>query len=159
MRRADTVFALLLLAGAGIMVREALRLPIAWTAIGPGAGFFPFWLSLVVALQGVIVLVRSLRVPAPPGREAAFVEREAWKPLLIAFLPMVAVIAAMNYLGIYIGGALYLAGYMIFVGRHHWTTVILVSVLLPLALFFLFERWFLLPMPKGLILEYLLFGR
>jgi len=159
MRRADSIFALLLLAGAGVMVREALRLPIAWTAIGPGAGFFPFWLSLGVAFQGTIILVRSLRVPAPPGREAPFIDREAWKPLLIAFLPMVAVILALGYLGIYIGGALYLAGYMILVGRHHWVTVVLVSILLPLGLFFVFERWFLLPLPKGLILEYLLFGR
>jgi len=159
MRRADTIFALILLAGAGVMVREALRLPIAWTAIGPGAGFFPFWLSVGVAIQGAIILVRSLRVPAPPGREAPFIDRGAWPPLLIAFLPMVAVILALGYLGIYLGGALYLAGYMIFVGRHHWTTVILVSVLLPLALFFIFERWFLMPMPKGLLLEYLLYRR
>ncbi|MDR7548176.1 MAG: tripartite tricarboxylate transporter TctB family protein, partial [Armatimonadota bacterium] len=121
--------------------------------------FFPFWLSVGVAFQGVIILIRSLRVPAPPGREVPFVEPEAWRPLLVAFLPMVAVIAAINYLGIYIGGALYLAGYMIFVGRHHWTSVILISILLPLGLFLIFERWFLLPMPKGLILEHLLFGR
>ena len=107
----------------------------------------------------MLLVVRSLRVPAPSGRAAPFVPREAFRPLLIAFLPMVAVIAALNYLGIYLGGALYLAGYMIFVGRHHWSTVVLVTILLPLALFFIFERWFLLPMPKGLLLEYLLYGR
>ena len=81
------------------------------------------------------------------------------RPLLIVFLPMVAVISMLRYLGIYIGGGLYLAGYMIFVGRQRWVTVFLVSILLPVALFFIFERWFLLPMPKGTLLEYLLYGR
>ena len=159
MRRAETVLAAFLLLGSLVLVRESLRLTVSWTSIGPGAGFFPFWLSVGVAIQGVIILVRSLRGPAPPGRAAPFIDRHAFKPLLIAFLPMVAVIAAINYLGLYVGGALYLAGYMVFVGRHHWVTVILVSILLPLALFFLFERWFLLPMPKGMLLEYWLYGR
>jgi len=158
-RTAETTFAVLLLLASGVLLWQALRLPISWTEIGPGAGFFPFWLALGVAFQAVLLVVRSLRVPAPSGRAAPFVPREAFRPLLIAFLPMVAVIAALNYLGIYLGGALYLAGYMIFVGRHHWSTVVLVTILLPLALFFIFERWFLLPMPKGLLLEYLLYGR
>jgi hypothetical protein len=48
---------------------------------------------------------------------------------------------------------------MTFVGRQRWVTVLLVSVLLPVTLFFIFERWFLLPMPKGMLLEYLLYGR
>jgi hypothetical protein len=160
MRTAETVVAGLLLAGALVLLREALRLPVAWTEIGPGAGFFPFWLSIGVAVLAAIIFVRSLRVPAPAGgRAAPFIDRTAVRPLLAAFLPMVAVIALLGSLGLYIGGGLYLAGYMIFVGRFRWPAVVLVSVLVPLALFFIFERWFLLPMPKGRLLEYLLFER
>ena len=159
MRRAEMVAALVLAAGAVILVREALRLPVGWTSIGPGAGFFPFWLSIGVAISALVIVAKSVRVPATPGRDTPFIRTPAWKPLLIVFLPMVAVIAALRYLGIYIGGALYLAGYMTFVGRHRWVSIILVSVLVPLALFFIFERWFILPMPKGRLLEYLLYER
>lgn len=159
MRRADTVFAVLLVLFALALIPQTLRLRIGWTGIGPGSGFFPFWLTVLVVIQSVIILVRSLRAAAPAGRDVPFIEREAARPLLIAFLPMVAVVALMRYLGIYIGGALYLAGYTTFVGRRHWTTVLMVSVGIPLALFFLFERWFLLPLPKGILLEYLLYGR
>ena len=83
----------------------------------------------------------------------------AWKPLLVVFLPMAAVVGLIRYFGIYLGGALYLLTYMRWVGRHHWVTVLLVSVLVPLSLFMIFERWFLLLMPKGIILEYFLYGR
>ncbi len=146
---------------AGALVREALLLPISWTGVGPGSGFFPFWLAVGVTLCGVIIFLRSLR-PARAGADPPhepFIPPTAWKPLLIAFLPMVAVIALIGYLGIYIGGALYLAGYMWFVGRHRWYAIVLVSVLLPLVLFLIFERWFLLPLPKGSLLEYVLYER
>lgn len=160
MRRAETLMALALVLGAGVLLREALRLPIAWTGAGPGAGFFPFWLALGVTICAVIVFLQSLRAPAAASSgKTAFIPAGAWKPLLIVFLPMVAVVALIDSLGIYIGGALYLAGYTWLVGRHRWVTVVLVSVLVPLALFFLFEKWFLLPMPKGRILEYLLYER
>jgi hypothetical protein len=159
MHRADTVFAALLLLGAALLIPQALKLTVTWTSIGPGSGFFPFWLVVGVLFHAALILVRSLRVPVPPGRAAPFIERESVRPLLIVFLPMVAVISVIRYFGLYLGGALYLAGYMIFVGRQRWVTVLLVSVLLPLALFFIFERWFLLPMPKGTLLEYLLYGR
>lgn len=159
MHRAETIFAVLLVLFALTLIPQLLRLPTGWTPIGPGSGFFPLWLTVLVVLQAVIILVRSLRAPAPAGRDAPFVERQAYRPLLVVFLPILAVIALLRYLGIYIGGALYLAGYMIFVGRQHWTTVALVSVLIPLALFFIFERWFLLPLPKGILLELLLYGR
>ncbi len=158
MNRAETLVALGLVLGAGLLVREALRLPVAWTGAGPGAGFFPFWLAVGVAASAVVVFVKSLR-GLTTGPRAPFIPGRAWKPLLIAFLPMVAVIAVIGTLGIYLGGALYLAGYMWFVGRHRWTQVVLVSVLVPLVLFLIFERWFLLPMPKGSILEYFLYER
>ena len=159
MHRADTVFAGLLVLFSLVLFPQVLRLPIGWTSSGPGSGFFPFWLTVGVALHAVLILVRSVRAPAPPGRAAPFIPSGAWRPLLVVFLPMVAVIGLLRYLGIYLGGALYLAGYMIFVGRQRWITVAFVSIVLPVALFYIFERWFLLPLPKGILLEYLLYGR
>ncbi len=159
MRKAETAVAAALLVGAGAMVWQALHLSVTWTSIGPGAGFFPFWLSVGVLLTAAIVVVQSLR-PQTIDRDAApFIPGYAWKPLVVVFAPMVAVIVLLDLLGIYIGGAIYLAGYMWLVGRHRWISIALVSVLVPLALFFIFERWFLLPLPKGIILETLLYGK
>jgi hypothetical protein len=158
MHKAETWTALAFVLGAGLLVREALRLPISWTSTGPGAGFFPFWLAAGVVVCAVLILVKTLR-RVREGSNEPLVPPHAWKPLLIVFLPMVTIVLLMGSLGMYLGGAIYLAGYMWFVGRHRLPQVILVSVLVPLALFLIFERWFLLPMPKGPLLEYLLYGR
>ncbi len=161
MRKAETGMGLFLVIVALVLLREAFRLPISWTAIGPGAGFFPFWLAVGVAVTAVIVFARSLRPAAitQPGGDVPFIPGTAWKPLAVVFFPMAAIILFMKYLGIYIGGAIYLGGYMWLVGRHRWISVVIVSVLIPLVLFFIFERWFLLPLPKGVLLEQILYGR
>lgn len=158
MRRAETVAALVMTVGATVLVREAHRLPVGWTGSGPGAGFFPFWLAIGVGICAALIFLRSLRATAPDNGRP-FIPPAAWRPLLIAFLPMAGMIALVKYLGIYLGGALYLAGYMRFVGRHRPLSILLVSILLPLSLFLIFERWFILPMPKGSILEYFLYER
>lgn len=158
MRKAETAGGVLLVLFALVMLREALRLPIGWTVSGPGAGFVPFWLSVGVAVTGAVILIQSLLPVLSPAAKA-FIPVYAWKPLLVVFLPMAAVIAFINVLGIYLGGALYLVGYMRLVGRFRWLSVVVVSGLIPLVLFFIFEKWFLLPLPKGVFLERILYGR
>lgn len=158
MRSAERVVALALALAAVVLVREAARLPIAWTAIGPGAGFFPFWLAVGVLASALVVLLKNLRAAPSHGGEP-FIPPGAWRPLAVVLLPIAAVVGLMDLLGIYLGGALYLAGYMRLVGRHRWESIVLVAILLPLALFLIFERWFLLPMPKGTVLESLLYRR
>jgi hypothetical protein len=156
MRRAQVRMALGLTLGAAVLLRQAVRLPLARPV---DAGFFPFWLSAGVGLAAVLLVGRQLLAPARAADAEPFIPVEAWRPLVVVIVPIVAIIALIRWLGIYLGGALYLAGYMWLVGRFRWTAIIPVSLAIPVALFLIFERWFLLPMPGGIILEYLLYGR
>jgi hypothetical protein len=64
-------------------------------------------------------------------------------------LPAAAMVVVMEIVGLYVASALYLAFYMRWVGRHRWATIVVVSLGIPIATFIVFERWFLVPMPKG----------
>ena len=55
-----------------------------------------------------------------------------------------------EFIGLYLATALYLAFYMRRVGQHRWPLVLAVSLGVPLGSYFLFDKWFLIPMPKGL---------
>ena len=64
-------------------------------------------------------------------------------------LPATLMVILITPLGLYVASALYMAFYMRWVGRHRWPTTMAVAVGLSVVTFVIFERWFLVPMPKG----------
>ena len=151
MRGADLITALVLMLLGGVVLADALRLGAGWGSDGPRSGFLPFWLALLLLAVSLGIFVQALRRRTTP----AFVTREQLRPVLQVVLPMAAFVALIAPpglpwgLGLYVSGALYLAFYMRWVGRHDWRAVIVLAVLVPVVTFVVFERWFLVPMPKG----------
>jgi hypothetical protein len=145
MRVADLVTALALMAVGGIVIADALRLGIGWSLEGPESGFFPFWLAvLMVATAGVIALQAWGRATT-----TVFVTRAQLRPVVSVLAPAVAMVLVMEVLGLYVAAGLYLMFYMRWVGRHPWSLTAALGVGIPLVTFVIFERWFLVPMPKG----------
>ena len=145
MRVADLVTALVLIALGSVVLIDALRLGIGWGTDGPKSGFFPFWLATIMIAASLGIIVQALFRPD----QKAFVGRGALGPVLKVFLPAAAMVFLIHFVGLYVAAAVYLALYMRWIGRHHWGTVTLVSIGIPLVTFFVFENWFLVPMPKG----------
>jgi len=78
-----------------------------------------------------------------------FVRKGGWVPVVKVAVPAFGMVALTEAIGLYPAAAIYLAVYMRWIGRHRWVTILLVSILLPVASYFLFDKWFLIPMPKG----------
>ena len=158
MKKAEIICAVALLAVAGVGFVEAIRLGSGWGPSGPQAGFFPFWLSVILGLCSVMILVKAIRMdPGLKGDKKPFVTKTQLKPVLAVFLPMAAAVPLIEVIGFYLTSALYLAFFMRWMGRHSWLLVLAVSLLFPAASFLILERWFLIPMPKGMFGEYLPF--
>ena len=151
MRLADLITAVVLMLLGVLVLGDALRLGAGWGSDGPRSGFFPFWLAVLLLLVSLGIFIQALRRSAL--RE--FVTREQLRPVLQVVLPMAAFVVLIAPpglpwgLGLYVSGAIYLAFYMRWVGRHDWRAVIVLAVLVPVVTFIVFERWFLVPMPKG----------
>jgi hypothetical protein len=45
--------------------------------------------------------------------------------------------------------------FMRWLGRYSWPLVLAISIGIPVVTFIVFERWFLVPLPKGPIEEFL----
>jgi uncharacterized membrane protein HdeD (DUF308 family) len=71
------------------------------------------------------------------------------KPVLCVGIPAALMVLLTYFIGLYLAAGLYLAVYMRWIGRHRWATVVVVSILLPLAGYLLFEQWFQIPLPEG----------
>jgi hypothetical protein len=57
----DAVVAACLVVIGLVEVIEARRLGAGWTTDGPGAGYFPFYVGLILLISGAAILVQSLR--------------------------------------------------------------------------------------------------
>lgn len=156
MRKAEILCALGLLAVAAVATAEAFRLEFGWGPAGPKPGFFIFWLAVLLAGSSLVILLRALFQPGA-HLSRPFVTRQVLRPVLLVFLPMGGAVLLFEVVGFYVTAALYLAGYMRGVGRHSWAAVLAMSLLFPLATLFVIERWFLIPLPKGMLGDFLPF--
>ncbi len=144
MRRCNQIVGILLLI-LSIWVIKGSKGLVYRVEFSPGAGFFPFWLALLLILtSGVILVQATLRASTKP-----FVTREQFGPVLKVLWPAAGMVFLTHFLGLYLASALYMGFYMRWVGRHSWLAVIAVSIGIPVATFIVFEQWFLVQMPKG----------
>lgn len=137
--------ALMILAFAGLVMVGAWQAGIGWGAEGPQAGFFPFYVGLIILVASVVNLVHALAVPA--GR--LFAEWAQLRQVVSVVLPTAAYVAVIPWLGLYVASFLLIAVFMRWLGRYRWAAVAAVSILVPVLAFLMFERWFMVPLPKG----------
>src|SRR5205823_9672393 len=152
-RAVDIAVSVLLLAVAGLLAFDNWRTGMSWDATGPQAGYFPFYLSMILAGASVYGIVKELaarRIESEP-----FVRREQLRRVLQVLAPTLAFCALMQWLGLYVASFLLIAGFMIAVGRIAAWKSVLTSAIFSIAMFVTFEIAFDVIMPKG-PLEHLL---
>ena len=134
-----------------VVLFDAVRLGFGWGPDGPRSGFFPFWLALIMVVTCAVILAQA----ALAGRGQSFVNREQLGPVLKVLWPATAAVALMHFIGLYVAAALYMGFYMRWVGRHSWVMVVAMALGLSIGSFLIFEKWFLVPMPKGPLEQWL----
>ena len=140
------VAAVFLLLGA-IVIFDSVRLGIGWGEDGPEAGYFPFYIALIICLSSLVNLVRALLVA--PQKNKAFVEIGQLKLVLAVLVPTAIYTAVIGWLGIYVASILFVGLFMRWLGRYAWWKVLAVSVGNSVVFFLIFEFWFSIPLPKG----------
>jgi putative tricarboxylic transport membrane protein len=145
MRTADLTTALILIAGGALVIWDSLRLGIGWGTDGPQSGFFPFWLAVLLIVSCAAIALQARR----RASRGPFVTRAQLKPVLSTLLPATGFVVLTQLVGLYVAATLFMGVYMRWIGRYGWIPVILMSVLFPVLTFVVFEKWFLVPMPKG----------
>ncbi len=89
-RSVDIVVSLLLLALAALLGWDSWRTGMSWAADGPQAGYFPFYLSVMMGAASLYGLVRRCsHAPRPIG---AFVTRDQFGRVMQVFVPTLAVL-------------------------------------------------------------------
>jgi len=130
-----------------IVVYDSWRLGAKWAADGPQTGYFPFYVGLILCTASIINFVRALLISRKDN--GVFVEIGQLKLVLSVLVPSSVYVALVGWLGIYVPSILYIAFFMLWLGRYPWWKAALVSVGTNVVFYVVFEIWFQVPLPKG----------
>jgi len=64
-------------------------------------------------------------------------------------IPTTVYVFVLPYTGIYIASMVLIGGFMMWLGKYPLYKAVLYGVGVPVAIYFMFEKWFLVPLPKG----------
>lgn len=144
----ELLVALLMMVAGIVVIADARRVGTGWDEFdGPRSGYFPFYIGcLLLAASGWTALRQLL---AWRHENPAFATRGELASVWLMLWPLALYVAGVQLLGIYLASALLIAWFMRRHGRYAWHRVAAVSAGVPLVFFFLFERWFLVALPKG----------
>ena len=142
---ATAIFALIVIGGS-------IQVGIGWGDEGPMAGFFPFYVALMILGASI---VNFIQIWTGDRDERLFAEWGQLRQVCFVVVPTAIYVALVPYVGIYISSILLIAVFMKWLGHYGWAYVSLVSVGTMLATFLVFEKWFLVSLPKGPIENWL----
>jgi hypothetical protein len=129
---------------AVIVIAGSVQAGIGWDVEGPRAGFFPFYVALLILISSVINFVQI-----GPKSSDLFADWGQLRQVASVLVPSIIYVGLIRWIGIYVASAMLIAFFMRWLGRYHWAIVAVISIAVPVISFVVFERWFLVPLPKG----------
>jgi hypothetical protein len=144
----EALVAFVVLVIGSVVVHGSLKLGAGWTTDGPGAGYFPFYIGIVLCISGGGILYQTLFGKNKKNTDV-FVDGEQLKRVLSVLVPALLYVLAIQMLGLYIASAVYIALFMIVLGKFSWTKSIIAALVVNTLFFLMFEVWFKVPLFKG----------
>jgi hypothetical protein len=146
----DAAVAILFLCFGALVIWDSRRLGAAWASDGPQAGYFPFYIGVIICLASAANLIGAFM--SKKGK-APFVSWGQFRMVLTVMVPSVAYVALianpLYSLGIYEASVIFIAFFMRYLGKYPWPKIAAVSIAVMVVFFLMFEVWFKVPLPKG----------
>ncbi|ODN68393.1 tripartite tricarboxylate transporter TctB family protein [Methylobrevis pamukkalensis] len=143
----ELVVAGILIFVSAVVMYDSNRIGAGWAFDGPESGYFPFYIGVILFISSVGTFISTLRA-RDVGNET-FVERTGLKQIFQVLIPTMIFVAMIGYTGIYVASAIFIAFFMVYLGKYPVQKVAPVAIAIPVFLFVMFEIWFLVPLPKG----------
>jgi putative tricarboxylic transport membrane protein len=117
-------------------------------SLGPGPGFFPFWLSLIGAVLTGVILIETWRDPNP-AEDTILPHGNAAVQGGIVLAARVAATALFEPLGFRLTMLVFIAGLLFVLGVRSLVGIALTAVAGSFGVFHVFLYWLKVPLPTG----------
>lgn len=121
--------------------------------LGPGPGFFPFWLGLIGAVLAVALLITTFREAADPAEaDAQVLPRGPGAHRWLAIVGALAIVTlVMDYVGFRLSMLVFNVALVVALGERRWWIVAIFAVLGSYGVFYVFTTWLDVLLPVGQI--------
>ncbi|MCK0206506.1 tripartite tricarboxylate transporter TctB family protein [Starkeya koreensis] len=137
--------ALLTLLFGLIVIYGSYLVGVGWGSDGPQAGFFPFYVGLIIVGCSLINVVSGLR----EDENELFAEWGQLGQVLRVLIPATIYVLLVPFLGIYLPSVILIVVFMTWLGKYGLPLSLAVGFGVPAFFYITLERWFLIPLPKG----------
>ena len=134
-----------------VIVIGSVQAGINWGAEGPRAGFFPFYIGLLLILSTAVNLWNLWR----EAKDGLFAQWNELRQVLSVVVPTTIYCAAIPFIGLYLASMIFIAWFMRWLGKYSWLVVAAVAIAMPVITYVIFEKWFMVPLPKGPLEDFL----
>lgn len=119
-------------------------------ALGPGPGFFPFWLSLIgIVLTGAILVQLARGTLFADAAEGIFPDREAALQAAAVLVALALAAALLEPLGFRLTMLPFIAGLLLALGARSLVAIGLTAIAGSFGVFHVFYYWLKVPLPIG----------
>ena len=143
----ELIVAAIIFALGALVTYDSYRLGSGWAPDGPQSGYFPFYIGLITCICSAVVFGQGL-LRLKTDRQV-FVTPSQFKQVLVILLPSTVYVLGVQWIGIYVSSALFIALLMRLAGKYSWMRSSAVGAGVSISSFVMFEIWFKIPLPKG----------
>jgi putative tricarboxylic transport membrane protein len=148
MQRIHQIAALLFMIGSAFVIWEAWNLEY-YSRLGPGAGFFPFWLGTTLGILSFVWLVQ-VSVKSGKPSEGAFLPREGGTARIVSILASLVVLGGlMQLIGFQLSMFLYMVFLLMVLGRQKLVMTLIVALSCSVGVYHVFVRYLDVPLPTA----------
>jgi hypothetical protein len=145
----EAIVAVLVLVLGAVILMGSSKLGSGWTTDGPGPGYFPFYIGVIICVAAIGIFYQA--VFGKEKNTEVFVDSEQLKRVLSVLLPAAVYIGFIQVLGLYVASAIYIALFMIVLGKYSVLKSVVLGIAINAFFFALFEIWFKVPLYKGMV--------
>jgi len=142
--------AIVMIALGGLVIFGSLKVGIGWGDEGPKSGFFPFYLGVAIIAASIFNLAATFA----QDPHKIYADWAQLVQVLAVVIPTTVYVFAIPWVGIYAASLVLVAVFMMRLGHYGIAMSAAVSIGVTAATYLMFEKWFLVPLPKGQIEDF-----
>lgn len=157
MQKVQRITAVCFIAVSGYVIMESIRMEY-YTKLGPGPGFFPFWLGVIMGGLSIAWLIQLLRQSKKSKKDETFLPEKKGAFQILFILVALSATTVMDIIGFQLTMFLFMILLLTVLGRTSLWTTLVIALISSVGVFHLFGKYLDVQLPASSLTMLAAFG-